>query len=231
MNYGAHHEGMRGQNFCIIERCMKKTGQLFPVPHKNSSVFNKWIRIVSLSGYPGHRICGDHFKPDDFLIATRRYLKPNSVPSRGINSIKSRKLVIYTKEDSDESDNEERAVPEHGYCLPLNLPCSRTICFVSNCTARAGNGIKLHKFPLEDQAFLKKWTAAIKTRKKPSKYSRVCSRHFKNDDYLPGTYRLMISSDIVAVEIRSFPTRDNRFLSKSLREAIRPYLFIAQEIA
>lgn len=252
---------------------MKKTGQLFPVPHKNSSVFNKWIRIVSLSGYPGHRICGDHFKPDDFLIVkrvklkpasvpsilpnredkfslkpgccvkgcksrkrqllqkfpparssrrklwnlalglpkgerrslkichlhfktsdfvqtTRRYLKPNSVPSRGINSIKSRKLVIYTKEDSDESDNEERAVPEHGYCLPLNLPCSRTICFVSNCTARAGNGIKLHKFPLEDQAFLKKWTAAIKTRKKPSKYSRVCSRHFKNDDYLPGGKRL-----------------------------------------
>lgn len=175
MNYGAHHEGMRGQNFCIIERCMKKTGQLFPVPHKNSSVFNKWIRIVSLSGYPGHRICGDHFKPDDFLIgkffgvyerkwdlqfclfAVKRVkLKPASVPS---------------------------ILPNRADKFSLKPGCC-----VKGCKSRKRQ--LLQKFPPARSSRRKLWNLALGLPKGERRSLKICHLHFKTSDFVQSKYSL-----------------------------------------
>ncbi|XP_062533328.1 uncharacterized protein LOC134202318 [Armigeres subalbatus] len=266
------------EEFCVVKTCMKKNCQLFPVPHKGSSVFKHWSRFVHLSGYPGHRICDAHFTPSDFLSVkqiklkitsvpsilpkreekvsaktgccvvgcrtrktakllkfpaalcarrkrwnsvlglpiddttrlkicrqhftssdfiqtTRRYLKPSAVPTRGVTLLAKRKLIVYLK-DSTDSDVDDQPVPEHGYCVPYNLPRSRAICFVPRCTARAGNGIKLHKFPLRNREALNKWIGAIKSKKRPTKYSAVCSRHFKAHDYLAGMYDTFTLEDL-----------------------------------
>lgn len=117
-----------------------------------------------------------------FSSVTSRYLKPNAVPSRGIAPKSKRKIKIFVKEVPVLA---ETNVPEHGYSVPWRMPRSRTICFVPGCTARAGNGIKLHRFP-RDTLMLKKWTHSVKTKKPPSKYSKICSRHFTSVEYQPG---------------------------------------------
>lgn len=56
------------ENNCVVFSCRRGNCQLFPVPHKGSKVFSKWTKLLELNGRPGYKICGDHFKPEDFLF-------------------------------------------------------------------------------------------------------------------------------------------------------------------
>ncbi|XP_054269382.1 THAP domain-containing protein 1-like [Macrosteles quadrilineatus] len=59
-------------------------------------------------------------------------------------------------------------------------------CSAFNCTNRAqkGTGISFHKFPHHDPDLLKKWVLSMKRKKfTPSKYSRLCSKHFTQESY------------------------------------------------
>ncbi|XP_058811227.1 uncharacterized protein LOC131676120 [Topomyia yanbarensis] len=152
--------------FCIVQSCGKRSCQLFPVPHKGSKVFGKWSKYMKLS-------------------ETKRYLKPNAVPSLKIRPLISLKRKIYI-----ERGNTAEQTPEHGYAKSFNYPRSSVMCSIKGCTAQAGNGIMLHKVPPPNANIFIKWARVLKSIHYPTKHTRVCSRHFLKSDYTAGGKRL-----------------------------------------
>lgn len=61
------------------------------------------------------------------------------------------------------------------------MPCN---CCVPQCNSvnNKNRNLKFHQFP-KDVMLKKKWVIATKSGKKPSKYAKVCSKHFKLSDY------------------------------------------------
>ncbi|XP_047142967.1 THAP domain-containing protein 1 A [Hydra vulgaris] len=59
-------------------------------------------------------------------------------------------------------------------------------CSVYNCKSRFDKSslISFHRFPLNDEILCKKWATATKCLQiTPSKHSRICSKHFKLEDF------------------------------------------------
>ena len=61
-------------------------------------------------------------------------------------------------------------------------PKSNVICCVPQCSSRANRKERI-SFHAPSECMRKKWTVAIRTGKKMSPHMRVCSRHFKEDDF------------------------------------------------
>ncbi|XP_069704855.1 uncharacterized protein [Periplaneta americana] len=60
-------------------------------------------------------------------------------------------------------------------------------CCANGCTNRRvkGGNIQFFTFPFKDQERLKKWIAAVRRRNfLPTRHSRICSEHFRKEDYL-----------------------------------------------
>ena len=65
---------------------------------------------------------------------------------------------------------------------------SNIYCCVPQCSSwlKKDRLVSFHKFP-EDAALKQLWQSNLKMGKKPSMYMKVCSKHFKHEDYfLPG---------------------------------------------
>lgn len=66
----------------------------------------------------------------------------------------------------------------------------------------------VYRFPLTKQDLLLKWINAIKRKGfKPSKYSKVCSDHFRSTDFLiqPGFKYKRLKNDAVPSVFEEFP--------------------------
>jgi len=73
---------------------------------------------------------------------------------------------------------------EHDYCnKPKSTIREHHNCCVPQCSTLKNNFNHLPRFPT-DQTLRKKWILAIKTGKKVTNSMRVCSNHFKPDDYI-----------------------------------------------
>lgn len=59
-----------------------------------------------------------------------------------------------------------------------------TYCGVYFCTTKflPASSVKFHYLP-KDKKMKKLWVHALKFKKQPSKYTRVCSNHFLESDY------------------------------------------------
>ena len=67
----------------------------------------------------------------------------------------------------------------------LNFYVKMTGCAAFGCTndSRKGEGYTFHKFPT-DKALRDKWCSAMKRKGfKPTKYSKICSAHYRPADF------------------------------------------------
>jgi hypothetical protein len=103
---------------------------------------------------------------------------------------------------------ERKLIMEVGRFSPRKENKSRTYCSVYNCSSISFKDLDLrfHLFPKPNECFvnvvnkfgntekvdkLQAWIRALKIGKKVSTSMRVCSLHFRKDDYLfPSKYRL-----------------------------------------
>lgn len=72
-------------------------------------------------------------------------------------------------------------------------------CCVPNChsISNRDKDLMFHKFP-KDQRIVKKWLIAIRSGKKPTKYTKICSKHFVDSDYnVTSLGKLPMSTNIV----------------------------------
>lgn len=70
--------------------------------------------------------------------------------------------------------------------MPLN--CCVPQCFANN---RKNKGLSFFNFP-KNVTLKKQWIIAIKTAKEPSRWSKVCSRHFTEDDFISNKGKIYI---------------------------------------
>lgn len=59
---------------CVIDTCRKSARILYPVPQRMQ-------KLLKLDGNPGHRICSEHFFPEDFITYKRLKLNARAVPT------------------------------------------------------------------------------------------------------------------------------------------------------
>ncbi|XP_055524651.1 uncharacterized protein LOC129718183 [Wyeomyia smithii] len=210
---------------CWVVGCNVKTKKrLVKIPH-DDAIRKKWISSLQLTNNIEDKvlrelmICHKHFREDDWSLVTTKYFKSTAVPRRAIGA-KIKKPLHKAKIYVHSSCNDDNVTPEHGYSFPFTLPRSRTMCFVTGCTAKAGNGIKLHMFPFNDRNVCKQWKHAIRRVTTPTKYSRVCSRHFLPSDYRAGGNRLKPSA-IPSKHLPSPRTTHDIKLSKIVRVSCR----------
>jgi hypothetical protein len=82
-------------------------------------------------------------------------------------------------------------------------------CSVWNCTQRRtrDSGVGFFKFP-DDKLLKAAWIRGTRRKDyRPNKYSRVCSRHFKETDFrkIPGVEKLFLKKDAVPSIIEGLP--------------------------
>ncbi|XP_062551102.1 uncharacterized protein LOC134216142 [Armigeres subalbatus] len=177
-------------------------------------VRQKWIAVLQCDHkiISDVRICRNHFHKQDKISVVSTYLKYSAIPTRAVGSLKRRRKCnskIYA-DPSIQTKTENAITPEHGYAIQLKLPRSRTMCFAVGCTEKAGNGIVLHKFPLDNRNLNGRWMQAIRRTTKPTKFSRICSRHFLPFDYKIGGKRLKPDAVPSQHLPRSFSTKKFR---------------------
>ena len=95
-------------------------------------------------------------------------------------------------------------------------------CCAFGRNSRSGEGFNFHKFPFNDKKLLNAWITAV-SRKNfvPSKYSRLCSRHFDHDAYMknPDLLRKMgLSTSYNRLKDDAVPTLYLRLASNSTRK-------------
>lgn len=56
-------------------------------------------------------------------------------------------------------------------------------CSVIGCPSKPEGLTTFHRFPIENQELLATWMETIKVKGKPSEASRICSLHFKIEDF------------------------------------------------
>ncbi|CAK1592709.1 unnamed protein product [Parnassius mnemosyne] len=73
-------------------------------------------------------------------------------------------------------------------------------CVVNGCKSESypGCGKSFHRFP-NDEETRNKWIQALHITKKISKYSVVCSLHFKKEDFLPSLYKKLKSKVVPSI--------------------------------
>ena len=60
-------------------------------------------------------------------------------------------------------------------------------CSAINCTNRRSKGLKFHRFPLKNPELCKQWVVVMKRDGfTPTRYSFLCEKHFKSNDYTFG---------------------------------------------
>ena len=74
-------------------------------------------------------------------------------------------------------------------------------CSVPQCNSRLKlkQEFKFHSYP-KDEKTKKLWLAAVRTGKKPTIFSKVCSKHFKDSEYVEsfsGSFTLLIFTYII----------------------------------
>jgi len=74
------------------------------------------------------------------------------------------------------------------YIGPKKLLKMVQYCCVPQCNSKWKKGtpdkVRFHQFPKE-KSLRARWMVAIKTGKEPSKYAKVCGKHFRKEDYVP----------------------------------------------
>ncbi|KAF1371843.1 hypothetical protein PFLUV_G00273570 [Perca fluviatilis] len=71
-------------------------------------------------------------------------------------------------------------------------------CVANMCSNRQGSGLSFFKFPLNDKDRLKQWIHNVKrTSWTPTKHSRLCAIHFRQDCFLVFRERIMLKPDAV----------------------------------
>ncbi|XP_069704798.1 uncharacterized protein [Periplaneta americana] len=127
----------------------------------------------------------------------------------------------------------------------LRLPRSSTSkhsimpdsCCANGCTNRRvkGGNIQFFNFPFKDEDTLKKWVAAVGRRNFiPTRHSRICSEHFRKEDYLvrPNTNVPQLNSSAVPSIFHAHPkkaTRKTRNRRKKLCDATSENIFITPQ--
>lgn len=116
---------------------------------------------------------------------TSRYLKNSAVPTK---KLKRPVKIVEIHRRQIKQIPTEQCLLDHDYVKEDLRPKSNRMCSVYGCTTKTSKGVFLHKFPKE-RIKMTAWVHAIKSGKKPTKNSFVCSQHFHDSDYNTGNYR------------------------------------------
>ncbi|KAI8433289.1 hypothetical protein MSG28_015343 [Choristoneura fumiferana] len=157
--------------YCTVPRCTSMAGKAKNVSFhqfpRDEELAKLWNRVLK-RGKPYtkySKVCSLHFKPEDYTITS----------------------VGKNKEPAGRGAGPVPPPVQHRVGAKLAEPLSYKMpyyCTVPRCTSMAGKAknVSFHQFP-RDEELAKLWNRVLKRGKPYTKYSKVCSLHFKPEDY------------------------------------------------
>ncbi|XP_058450629.1 uncharacterized protein LOC131430034 isoform X2 [Malaya genurostris] len=168
---------------CIFGCRAKKNAHFFRFPEGN--LLQMWIKMLHMKHQDVDdclRVCERHFADCDFIAVKSMYLKPHAIPSLNVN-----RLILFPRHRMKDTTKPSGAMRDHSYHIRLFEPRSNRMCSVYGCHSRAGNNVSLHRYPNKIEERYSDWICNLNQGKNLSSNMKVCSKHFVNADFMPGS--------------------------------------------
>ncbi|XP_067945598.1 THAP domain-containing protein 5-like isoform X2 [Watersipora subatra] len=159
----------------------------FPNKEKEPERWHTWWTVSRRQEIPSKNatLCSAHFKESmiDKTGQTRR-LKQGAMPTFDLVDIPTR-LKKRSATSRVTTTSKKACIRNVDADTAEDMP-GGDCCSAYGCTNSSikRTGVKFHRFPQNNPALLKAWIIATKWKNfTPTKYSKICSNHFKDSDY------------------------------------------------